>query len=176
MTVRAATTGDRQAIQNVIMNAFADSEHEQVAQVALALLAESGAQSILSLVLEVDDVVVGYVAFSPVSLESDPSFCGYLLGPLAVLPAYQKRSVGSRLVKYGLQQLHDMGVHVAFVYGDPKYYARFDFSEHAAQPYEVPYPLQFPFGWQAVALNSYQPKATSASITCVEVFRDASLW
>ena len=47
-----------------------------------------------------------------------------------------------------------MGVNVVFVYGDPKYYGKFGFSAEVASAYSPPYELQYPFGWQAVALNN----------------------
>ena len=46
-----------------------------------------------------------------------------------------------------------MGVDILFVYGDPKYYSRFGFSADAAVRYIPPYRLQYPFGWQGIALK-----------------------
>jgi len=48
-------------------------------------------------------------------------------GPLSVLPAYQKRGVGSALVRCSLKEAAALGYGAVLIYGDPAYYARFGF-------------------------------------------------
>ena len=69
-----------------------------------------------------------------------------------------------------------MGVNVLFVYGDPQYYGRFGFRTDAAKQYTAPYRLQYPFGWQAMALDDGCTTSSSGIIACVTSLCDPSLW
>ena len=59
----------------------------------------------LSLVATDGDKVIGHILFSPVTIESrDANFGALGLGPMAILPSYQRKGVGSQLVRAGLQE------------------------------------------------------------------------
>ncbi len=84
---------------------------------------------LLSLVAISEASLVGGVAFSPLTLE--PIVSGlHLAGlaPLAVLPAYQRRGIGSGLVQVGLQQCREQGVDAVFLVGEPEFYGKFGFG------------------------------------------------
>jgi putative acetyltransferase len=91
---------------------------------------------ILSLVALQDDLVVGYVLFSPVVLESEGRRCnGMGLGPMAVSRSLQRRGIGSRLVEEGLARMRSAGCPFVVVLGHPEYYPRFGFER--ASKYSV---------------------------------------
>ena len=125
---------------------------------------------------EIEGIVVGHVAFSPVTIDNDEDFFGHILAPLGVKPDYQKRGIGSMLIENGMEQLLRMGVNVLFVYGDPEYYRRFGFSADAARRYIAPYKLQYPFGWQAIVFNECNIAKSPVTITCVTSLCDPQLW
>jgi putative acetyltransferase len=82
----------------------------------------------LSLVAVRDNEVVGHILFSPVTIESEgSSFEAVGLGPMVVLPVYQKRGIGSQLVRTGLEQCRRAGYEVVVVLGHAEYYPRFGF-------------------------------------------------
>lgn len=176
MSIRSATPQDQDGIQSVHWSAFGEDEREMVSRLAVNLLAEEGRPQTISLVAEIGGTVVGHVAFSPVALANDKNFQGYILAPLGVKPTYQKHRIGSKLIEHGLEQLSAMGVHVVFVYGDPKFYGRFGFTADAAHQYTPPYNLQYPFGWQAIVLNKYNIEKPPVAITCVTSLFDQKLW
>jgi len=82
----------------------------------------------LSLVAVQAHQIVGHILFSPVSVESEySSFEAIALAPLAVLPAYQRKGIGSQLVRVGLEECHRLGHEIVVVLGHPDYYPRFGF-------------------------------------------------
>ena len=176
MRIRVATSFDRDDVRGIYLYAFPEGEREIVSKLAANLLLEETTPQTISLVAETEGALVGHVAFSPVTIDSNENLQGYLLAPLGVTPGYQKRRIGSKLIESGMQQLSNMGVNILFVYGDPKYYSRFGFSADAAARYTPPFGLQYPFGWQAIALNECIIEKASCKISCVASLCDPKLW
>jgi len=174
--IRTASYRDRADVREVHLSAFDDDEREIVSNLAVNLLLEETTPQTISLVAEIDGAVVGHIAFSPVKIEGDYHFQGYILAPLGVKPQNQKCHIGSNLIERGLQQLKKIGVNVLFVYGDPQYYNRFGFRTDVANRYTPPYNLQYLFGWQAIALNDCCTTTSSGIIACVTSLCDPNLW
>lgn len=84
----------------------------------------------LSLVAEVDGRVVGHIAFSPVAI-SDGTTHWYGLGPVSVLPEYQRQGIGKALIREGLTRLQDQGAKGCCLVGHPEYYRKFGFKNVA---------------------------------------------
>ena len=64
----------------------------------------------ISLVAEVDGRVIGHIAFSPVTI-SDVTRNWFGLGPVSVLPEYQRQGIGKALIREGLSRLKEMANH-----------------------------------------------------------------
>ena len=141
MIIRKETTSDIETITQVTIAAFKTltiSNHTE--QFIIKALRAAGALT-LSLVAEIDGRVVGHVAFSPVII-SDGATGWYGLGPVSVLPDYQKQGIGKALINKGLSLLKDMGGEGCALVGDPNYYKRFGFKNypeliHEGIPQEV---------------------------------------
>ncbi len=176
MNIRIATNQDSDDIQRVYLSAFPKGESEIVAKIAIELLSENTTPQTISLIVEADHSVVSHVAFSPVEIDNNENCSAYILAPLAVQANYQKRRIGSTLIKHGIQQLSAIGVNIVFVYGDPNYYERFGFNADTARNYTVPYKLQYPSGWQAIVLNEYAMEKVPVAINCVASLCDPKLW
>lgn len=69
-------------------------------------------------------VVVGHILFSRVHIGSVPVAS---LGPLAVLPEYQKLGVGGELIRAGLTAARAAGERLVVLLGHADYYPRFGF-------------------------------------------------
>ena len=81
----------------------------------------------LSFVAVEDGFVVGHILFTPATVE-DCSAVGMGLAPMSVLPSQQRKGIGSRLVRYGLEFLRKAGCPFLIVLGHPEYYPRFGFE------------------------------------------------
>jgi putative acetyltransferase len=98
-------------------------------------------------VAELDGRVVGHIAFSPVTM-SDGSPDWYGLGPLSVLPAYQRQGIGGALIQEGLSRLKELGARGCCLVGHPGYYGRFGFRNprglgHEGVPEDAFFALSF---------------------------------
>ena len=121
MIIRNETTSDIGAITKVTIAAFrtlAISNHTE--QFIINSLRAADALTI-SLVAEIDGQIVGHVAFSPVTI-SDGSTDWYGLGPVSVLPEYQKQGIGKSLINKGLSMLKELDGNGCALVGDPNYY------------------------------------------------------
>lgn len=126
ITIRDEAAADINVIAEITVAAFktlAISNHTE--QFIIEALRAANALS-LSLVAEVDGRVVGHIAFSPVTL-SDGSANWYGLGPVSVLPEYQRQGIGSALIREGLERLKGRGAGGCCLVGHPDYYRRFGF-------------------------------------------------
>jgi len=147
MIIRKETTSDIEAISQVTTAAFRTlsiSNHTE--QFIIEALRAAGALT-LSLVAEIDGRVVGHVAFSPVII-SDGTKDLYGLGPVSVLPEYQKQGIGKSLINEGLSLVKQLDGQGCALVGDPNYYKWFgfkNFSElvHEGVPQEVFLSLPF---------------------------------
>lgn len=118
--VREERHTDHAGIRDVNRRAFG---RDQEADLVDALRA-NGAVS-LSLVATENDHVVGHILYSPVLIGT---LEGVGLGPMAVLPEYQRRGVGSALVEAGNRQLEIAGCPFVVVLGHAAFYPRFGFQ------------------------------------------------
>lgn len=77
-----------------------------------------------------DNQIVGNIAYSWASIidESNISHDVISFGPISVLPAFQKKGVGTALIEYSKKAAVDKGYKAIIIYGDPQYYNRFGFK------------------------------------------------
>ena len=128
ISIRKENPEDVNAIDAVIVSAFLHAPHtDHTEQFIVKALRKARVLSI-SLVAEVDRQVIGHVAVSPVTI-SDGSADWYGLGPISVIPEFQRRGIGSLLMRSVIEELQIRGVSGCVVLGDPPYYGRFGFKQ-----------------------------------------------
>jgi putative acetyltransferase len=123
MEVRAEKTEDLEAIRRVNVAAFGrESEADLVDQLR-------GAASTFSFVAVESEQIVGHIFFSPVEIEGECDDSSLILGlaPIAVLPKYQRKGIGSSLIQHSLEECTRLGCKAVFVLGHPEYYPKFGF-------------------------------------------------
>ncbi len=145
--IRRETDADVGAIAEVTVAAFKTlevSNHTEQFIIAALRIAKA---LMISLVAEVDGRVIGHIAFSPLTL-SDGTRNWYGLGPVSVLPEYQRQGIGKALIREGLSRLKDMNAQGCCLVGHPDYYRKFGFKTisglvHEGVPQEVFFALSF---------------------------------
>lgn len=127
IVIRSERDADLNAIAEVTAAAFETLEiSNQTEKFIIEALRTAGALK-LSMVAELDGLVIGHIAFSPVSI-SDGTENWYGLGPISVLPELQRQGIGKALILEGLSRLKDMGAGGCCLVGHPEYYIKFGFQ------------------------------------------------
>lgn len=84
----------------------------------------------LSLVAEVDNIVVGHIICSKAEVRIyDGAIPVLNFGPLSVLPGYQRKGVGKALIKSMICKATELGFGAILFFGRPEYYPQFGFKE-----------------------------------------------
>ena len=123
LTIRQETPEDIDSIRYVNEQAFGQKEEAEIVDKLWNRSAVT-----LSLVAVQGDQIVGHILFSPVTIESKgTNFEAISLAPMAVLPEYQHKGIGSQLVRVGLEECRRLGHEIVVVLGHPDYYPRFGF-------------------------------------------------
>lgn len=135
MIIRPETEKENAAIEQITISAFAGKSYsDQTEYLIIKRLRDAGALS-LSLVAETDGKIVGHVAFSVVTINGK-NIGWYGLGPVSVLPEFQKQGIGSKVIRNGLAKIRDLGAKGCVLEGSPAYYQRFGFKAYPGLFYE----------------------------------------
>ena len=127
MIIRKETQSDVGAISDITKVAFENHPYSNNTEQFIINALRAANALTISLVAEIGGKLVGHIAFSPVTF-SDGSENWYGLGPVSVLPEYQKQGIGKSLVNEGIGMLKDLGAKGCVLVGDPDFYKRFGFS------------------------------------------------
>lgn len=126
--IRREIASDAAAIERVLCAAFPSHGEARLVEA----LRVSGKLRV-SLVALTEGEIVGYVAFSPATLDPPNDLVRLLgLAPVAVHPTFQRRTVGSLLVERGLEECRGLSVDAVVVLGEPEFYSRFGFRRASA--------------------------------------------
>jgi putative acetyltransferase len=136
MNIRDETPQDFEAIREVHRLAFGrDAEARLVDRL------RGEARAVVSLVAEEGETIAGHILFSDLVIESEGGWIhAAALAPVAVRHEWQRRGIGSALVKRGLTAARERGQTIAIVLGNPAFYTRFGFSVKKARHLSSPFP------------------------------------
>ena len=127
IVIRPETRADRGAITEVTVAAFETLEISNHTEQFIIEALRAAKALTVSLVAEMNRRVIGYLAFSPVTI-SDGTSDWYGLGPVSVLPEYQRNGVGKALIMKGLSRLKCLNARGCCLVGHPEYYKKFGFK------------------------------------------------
>lgn len=126
VNIRIEIADDINAIESVTISAFRELQISQHTEQYIINALRKSQVLTLSLVAEYEKSVIGHIAFSPVTI-TDGSKGWYGLGPVSVLPNYQRQGIGKRLINEGLARLKKMNAKGCCLVGHPEYYKQFGF-------------------------------------------------
>ena len=135
MIIRKEKSTDIEAITKVTIEAFKDHPVSGCTEQFIIKALRAAKALTVSLVAELDGKIVGHIAFSPVKM-SDDTKDWYGLGPISVLPVYQKQGIGKALINKGLSLLKNIKAQGCALVGDSEYYKRFGFKNYPELIYE----------------------------------------
>jgi predicted N-acetyltransferase YhbS len=133
IALRNETPSDHRIVENLTREAFwnhyapACSEHYllHVMRDCDAFIPE------LDIVAEVDGKIVGNIVYTKAKIVGDngESYAVISFGPIAVLPEFQGKGIGGRLIAHTKQLAQAMGYRAILIYGDPDLYSKFGFVQ-----------------------------------------------
>jgi len=76
-----------------------------------------------------NDEVVGNIVYAKAKVKDiNKEYDVLTFGPVSVLPVYQRRGIGKKLIEHTITKSKEMGFNAIIIYGNPKYYERFGFK------------------------------------------------
>lgn len=157
IVIRSETDADVDAITEVTIAAFKTLEISNKTEQFIIEALRAAKALAVSLVADVSGRVIGHIAFSPVTI-SDGTPNWYGLGPVSVLPEYQRKGIGKALIKEGLSRLKELNAQGCCLVGHPDYYRKVGFENisglvHEGVPQEV---------FLALSFDGHTPQGTVA--------------
>lgn len=131
LTLRPETMADRRAVEELTRAAFWNHYAPGCVEHYLAHILRDIAAFVheLDFVAVHDGQIVGNIMYTRAAVHGDsgevrPVLC---FGPLSVLPEFQGRGVGTRLIQHTKALARDLGHTAILIYGDPAFYKRVGF-------------------------------------------------
>lgn len=151
LEIRQENKDDYEEIYNVVKTAFETAEHCDGNEQDLVVALRKGDNFIpdLSLVALKDNKIVGYILFTKIRIGE---FEEVALAPLGVLPKYQKKGIGSKLIKEGHIIAKKLGYHYSVVLGSNEYYSKFGYIPAIEYGIKAPFDVQSE-NFMAIKLN-----------------------
>lgn len=138
MKVRGEVQADVDAIDHLNREAFGGPEE---AELVARLRGSPAFIPGLSIVAIEDGHVVGHILFTRVDLQPPSDVRVISLAPMAVLPEFQRRGIGSALVRRGIAVATERGGDLVVLVGHPGYYPRFGFAPASRLGLTCPFPV-----------------------------------
>ncbi|MEM8614942.1 MAG: N-acetyltransferase [Cyanobacteria bacterium P01_H01_bin.105] len=179
MEIRHSTDADRNAIDDIHANAFGHEQGPEIVELIAGLFTDATAEPVLSLIADVDGIAVGHVLFTIATVDSDRAdVSARILAPLAIKQEFQRKGIGTALIKAGLTQLTDAGVGLVFVLGDPAYYSRAGFRPAGVLGLTAPHPIptEYADAWMVQPLQNDILGTVTGSVRCSDVLNDPRHW
>lgn len=134
MLIRRERPGDEDAIHDLTATAFAPMSFADGTEAPIIRALRQAGDLTISLVAEVEDILVGHVAFSPLTIDGKhDNWFG--LGPISVHPKFQREGIGKALINAGLDMLIGRGARGCALIGNPDIYRRVGFESDGELTY-----------------------------------------
>jgi predicted N-acetyltransferase YhbS len=124
MIIREATKLDVKEIYQLVNLAFNNNEESNLIRDLI-----TNDDVLINLVATSTTTILGNIVVSKMLLiPTLDLFCG-AIGPLSVLPDYQSKGIGSKLIETAISESKINKLDALFVLGSPKFYQKFGFKK-----------------------------------------------
>lgn len=144
INIRQETEKYYKLSETVVEKAFKNAEHsDHKEQFLVAKLRRSDVFiPELSLVVEIDKKIVGHIMLTKLLIEDGKNkYMSLALAPISILPEYQSRGIGSKLINESLRIAKELGFKSVIVIGHEKYYPRFGFKPASIWGIKAPFDI-----------------------------------
>ncbi|MBB4803024.1 putative N-acetyltransferase YhbS [Flavobacterium nitrogenifigens] len=143
--LRQENENDFQSVFQLIEKAFEKEEYSDHKEHFLVerLRKSEAFISELSIVAEIESKIVGHILFTKLKVVNDSdSFESLALAPVSVLPEFQGKGIGSKLILYGHEVAKKLGYKSVILLGHQDYYPRFGYE--LCEKYNIKMPFDVP--------------------------------
>ncbi|UTN06519.1 N-acetyltransferase [Flavobacterium bizetiae] len=140
--LRQETEQDHKSVFQVIQKAFENEEYSDHKEQFLVERLRKSNTFIpeLSIVAEVDNKIVGHILLTKLEIENDiNTYESLALAPVSVLPEFQGKGVGSKLILHSHEVAKELGYKSIILLGHEKYYPRFGYELTNKYGIEMPF-------------------------------------
>ena len=176
LKILRASNDDLEDILHINRTAFGQ---EDEAELVRNLVTDPSAQPVLSLLARYKERAVGHILYTKAILSAHPGISSYLLAPMSVLPEFQGKGIGGRLIQVGNQILERMGVQLVFVLGHPNYYPKHGFVNDAGKHgFVAPYPIlkKNADAWMYQQISKDALNEIKGKVMCCQALNKPEYW
>lgn len=136
MQIRTETKNDYKHVFNLNYTAFGNRDDE--AKLVERIRFSDSFIPELSIVADDQGEIVGHLLLSKAKIINENGEKEVVvLAPVAVLPEFQKKGIGIKLIEEGLKRAKDLGYGLVLLIGHPAYYPKFGFQPARAHGLEL---------------------------------------
>ncbi len=167
LEIRQENMNDYKQVYNVIKIAFEKAEHRDGNEQDLVIKLRESNSFIpeLSLVAVYENKIIGYILFTKIKIGDSTELA---LAPLAVLPEYQRKGIGMRLITEGHRIAKQLNYNYSVVLGSNKYYSKSGYILASKYNIKAPFDVEDEF-FMAIKLNE-NAKAIKGIVEYDKVF------
>lgn len=145
MTIRQESNNDCKAVFDLIEEAFKTekfSDHKEQFLVERLRMSDAFIPE-LSMVAEIDGKIIGHILVTKLKIKNETNeFNSLALAPVSVLPEFQGKGIGGKLIVEAHQKAKELGHKSIVLLGHEKYYPRFGYEQ--ADKYGIELPFEAP--------------------------------
>jgi predicted N-acetyltransferase YhbS len=165
-------------VKTLFTDVFADSEGQAegdlIGNLAFELQETTEPKDIFGFITRDGKILIGCIFFTRLKFQNKIN--AFILSPVAVATQYQKKGIGQKLIKFGINYLKNNNVKLLFTYGDPTFYSKVGFKYIPENIAKAPLILTYPEGWLAQSLASESIEPISGNSTCVSALNNQQYW
>ena len=151
LEIRQENVNDYAQVYNVIKTAFETAEHNDGNEQDLVIALRKSKSFIpgLSLVAVNENKIIGYILFTKVKVGNSIELA---LAPLAVLLEYQRKGIGTSLIKEGHRIAKQLKYNYSIVLGSNEYYSKLGYVPASKYNIKAPFRVEDEY-FMAIKLN-----------------------